>query len=426
MTRNRAIRIRGGGAVRARGGIGGAALAGAWIIVVMALIGVIFWVRAQPDTGGAGRRVVLALPPAATERTEDLIRPVPATEARPAAAKPAAPPTPQVTGGDPLPVVRGPDGKIALAPAPDPGLLADTANGPLPVVGPDGRRAWRAYARPFTAPPSQPRIAIVIEGLGMSEAPTTKAIEALPGAVTLSFVAYTRDLQATLTRARAAGHETLIEMPMEPYDYPQNDPGPSTLRTDLTPNQNIARLEEALARGTGYVGVMNYLGAKFIETPAALTPVLQSLNARGLMFFDSHAFGTDKVRDTARATGIPFASSDLTVDANHVPTEVDGQLAKLAETARRDGQAIGVAGPYPVTIERIAAWANGLEQQGIALAPLTALARQAGPAVPEAAPRNPPAEAQPAAGPGNGRADAGTHALPSPDTRGSDAQTPVR
>jgi polysaccharide deacetylase 2 family uncharacterized protein YibQ len=294
------------------------------------------------------------------------------------------------------------------------------------VVGPDGRRAWRAYARPFTTPPGQPRVAVVVEGLGMSEAVTKAAIETLPGAVTLSFVAYTRDLQGALARARAAGHEALIEMPMEPYDYPQNDPGPSTLRTDLTPTQNIARLEEALAHGSGYVGVMNYLGAKFIETPAALTPILQALNARGLMFFDSHAFGTDKVRDAARGVGIPFASSDLTVDADHAASAVDGQLAKLVAAARRDGRAIGVGGPYPATIDRIAAWADGLEHQGIALAPLTALTAPVGMGAANApSPSLDAPVVQPAATP-PGPAGAENPAPPSPDARGPDVQGPAQ
>jgi hypothetical protein len=279
VTKNRSIRIRGGGAVRARGSIGGVVLTGAWIIVVLALIGVVFWVRAQPDTAGPGRRVMLELPQAAAERTEELIRPAPTAQpvGQPPstapqadvtpAAEPAAQPGEKIAGGEPLPVVQGPDGKIALAPAPDPDLVANTASGPLPVVGPDGRRAWRAYARPFAAPTGQPRVAVVVEGLGMSEAVTKAAIDTLPGAVTLSFVAYTHDLQGALARARAAGHEVLVEMPMEPYDYPQNDPGPSTLRTDLTPTQNIARLEEVLAHGSGYIGIMNYLGAKFTERP---------------------------------------------------------------------------------------------------------------------------------------------------------------
>jgi polysaccharide deacetylase 2 family uncharacterized protein YibQ len=178
-----------------------------------------------------------------------------------------------------------------------------------------------------------------------------------------------------------------------------------------------------LARGSGYVGVMNYLGAKFTETSAALTPVLQVLNARGLMFFDSHAFGTDKAREVARGVGIPFASSDLTIDANHLGSAVDGQLATLVDAARRDGYAVGVGGPYPATIERIAAWANGLEGQGIALAPLTALTQPVAPAARNApSPASAPA-AQPTAAP-DGPAPAETRDPPRSDTRGSQVPGP--
>lgn len=398
---------RGGGAIRVRGGAGGAILAAAWIIAGLALIALVLWIRMQDDPALAGRKVVLSLPPVAADRTEDLMPPsraasepaatvpseagaTPAEPATPAPAPAAAPASgpAEPIGGVPLPTTTGPNGQMVLAPAPDPSLTADSPNGPLPVIDSAGRRAWRAYARPFAAAADLPRLAIVIEGLGLSDTVTTAAIDLLPGEVTLSFVPYARDLPALVARARAAGHEVLIELPMEPYDYPQNDPGPSTLLTGATPAENITRLEWLLARAPGYVGAMNYLGAKFTASADSLQPILQALNARGLMFFDSHAFGTSTTRDVARTVGIPFASSDLAIDGRRLRADIDGQLGKLAQAAQQAGHAIGVGGAYPVTIERVAVWAAGPGGKTVALAPLSALA------APVAA--TPPAVAAPA------------------------------
>ena len=109
--------------------------------------------------------------------------------------------------------------------APLPGLWEDGPGGPLPMISADGRRPDEAYARAH-APRTGPVVALIVGGLGMSERLTLEAIETLPPEVTLSFAPYANDLQGWIDRARAAGHEVLIELPMEPFDYPNNDPGP--------------------------------------------------------------------------------------------------------------------------------------------------------------------------------------------------------
>jgi len=70
-------------------------------------------------------------------------------------------------------------------------------------------------------------VALIIGGLGLNAATTRQAIESLPPEVTLSFVPYADGLQGWIDMARAAGHEVMLEAPMEPADYPSNDPGPT-------------------------------------------------------------------------------------------------------------------------------------------------------------------------------------------------------
>ena len=57
-----------------------------------------------------------------------------------------------------------------------------------------------------------------------------------------------------VARARGEGHEVLLQVPMEPFDYPDNDPGPQTLLTSLDAGQNIDRLHWLMSRFQGYVG----------------------------------------------------------------------------------------------------------------------------------------------------------------------------
>ena len=286
---------------------------------------------------------------------------------RPPPPPPAPPPAPAVK---PPPISRS----GALAVAPDPALVQKTPDGPLPIIAPDGRRAWQVYARPFDTADKRPRVAILLAGLGTSDAATEAAIQGLPGAVTLAFWPYSERLDTWIRLARAAGHEVLLNLPMEPENYPTFDPGPKTLLTSLSPQQNIERLEWALSRVTGYVGVADYMGSRFTASRSDLEPVLETLNRRGLLFVDSHATTRSLAPEIAYGIGLPWAANSRFIDDAQVSrAAIDGKLRELEQIARSSKRALGIGAPYPVTLERINAWATTLAEKGIALAPVTAI-----------------------------------------------------
>lgn len=266
---------------------------------------------------------------------------------------------------------------VELAPVPDPDLVRDGPNGPLPVIAADGRTALQVYARPHRET-GRPRIGIVMGSLGLSRAATTAAIQQLPGAVTLAFAPYGRDLQETMSRARAAGHEVLLQIPMEPVDYPTNDPGPHTLLTSLPARKNVERLEWLMSRLTGYVGVMNYMGSRFTASDAHLRPVLVAVRDRGLMFLDARATSASVAIGVARSLGVPSVANDRYIDDEASRAGIDRRLEELQRLAVANGQAIGLAFPYPVTIERLAQWSRQLHSiHGIDLVPVSALVSSA-------------------------------------------------
>jgi polysaccharide deacetylase 2 family uncharacterized protein YibQ len=211
-----------------------------------------------------------------------------------------------------------------------------------------------------------------VTGLGVGAAKTTDAIMKLPGAVTLAFTPYGSDPSAAVARARAQGHEVLLQIPMEPFDYPDNDPGPQTLMVEATPEQNIERLQSHMGRFQAYVGIANYMGARFATTDAAMRPLMQELGKRGLVYFDDGSAPRSLSRAAADGAAVPHARADLAIDAVSSPAEIDKALAKLEGIARQRGAAIGVASGLPASIARISDWARSLEGKGLVLVPLTA------------------------------------------------------
>ncbi|MDX5365186.1 MAG: divergent polysaccharide deacetylase family protein [Alphaproteobacteria bacterium] len=264
---------------------------------------------------------------------------------------------------------------VSLAPAPDPALVETTPDGPLPKISRDGRKPWQVYARPVPAgTQADRRIALVVSGMGISESATAHAIETLPPEVTLSFAPYGSRLQEWIDKARAAGHEVLLELPMEPFGYPQNDPGPHTLLTGGNTIENISRLEWLMSRFTGYAGVMNYQGARFTASSTALKPVLAALGARGLLYVDNGASARSLAPALAREAGLPAVQATRIVDPVQNPEVIATALDVLSDVSAESGSAIGVASGFPVTVDALAQWAMKLKDEGYVLVPVTALA----------------------------------------------------
>ena len=244
----------------------------------------------------------------------------------------------------------------------------------LPVIANDARMAWELYARPFELnDPKIPKVAVVIAGLGLSQAATETAIQQLPGAVTLAFAPYAHNLEGWIARARAAGHEVLLELPMEPFDYPNNNPGPHTLLTSLGSDENLTRLDWLLGRFNGYIGVTNFMGAKFTASTNSLEPVLAELNDRGLLYLDSKASRNIVARNITAKLKMPRIWINQVIDHAASRAAIDARLFELERIAKSAGFAVGIGFPFPVTIERVSEWARALRQKRYALAPLTAM-----------------------------------------------------
>jgi polysaccharide deacetylase 2 family uncharacterized protein YibQ len=262
----------------------------------------------------------------------------------------------------------------ALPKAPILGFFERTPAGDLPKISAEGKTPAQAYARPFTAISGAPKVSLIVGGLGLKATHTLSAINDLPPEVTLSFVPYADGLQTWINRARAAGHEVLIELPMEPYDYPNVDTGPSTMLTTAKPEENIRRLNLLLGKASGYFGVTNYQGAKFATDARAAAPVFAALKARGLIFINDGAAARSVLPETAKQTGLMFDVADRIVDVEPSADAIDHQLLQLEATALQNGEAVGVGYAYPVTIEQFRIWTQGLKAKGYQLAPVSAAA----------------------------------------------------
>jgi uncharacterized protein len=262
----------------------------------------------------------------------------------------------------------------------DPKLLEPTRHGAIPKVGPDGARAFELYAEKREVPDSKkdwPRIAVIVGGLGISASGTTDALTQLPATVTLALAPYGTELEKLAEQARETKHEVLLQVPMEPFDYPDNDPGPQTLLTSQSSDQNVDRMHWLMSRFQGYVGVVSFMGGKFTASEASLAPVLRETGKRGLIYVDDGGSTRSIASQLAGSQNLPFAKTDIVLDAVPTPAEIDHALARLELVARERGSAVGLATALPATVARIADWAKAVEAKGFVLVPITMMALKA-------------------------------------------------
>lgn len=286
---------------------------------------------------------------------------------------------PQITKVDPnLPETESvPVGVKALTEfGVDPDLIEETPNGPIPQVGGAGKTPFATYSRASVTPAAadgMPLIAIVVTGLGLNESSTLDAIAKLPDNVTLAFAPYGRSLQRTTAAARAEGQEMLLQIPMEPFDYPDNDPGPQTLLTGQSPRSNLDKLYWLMARFGGYIGIMNYMGARFTASAADFEPLIEEIGTRGLGYIDDGTSNRSVAPQLAGRNQVPFGRGDAEIDTNPSRGVIMEKLADLEAKAAEKGSAIGIASALPVTIDAITDWAEGLKSRGFLLVPVSAI-----------------------------------------------------
>lgn len=269
----------------------------------------------------------------------------------------------------------GQDSRVAALPNDE--LLEDTPDGRLPIIGPDGLRPVEQYARPWSGARTT-RVAIVVGGIGLSQTGSQRAIRELPEEVTLAFAATGNSLSRWMQEARRKGHEILLQVPFEPFDYPANNPGRGTLLTSDTPAESLKKLHQAMGRITNYTGIMNYMGAKYMSDATAFEPVMRDIGGRGLLFLDDGSTARSLADSFAKAIGMPYAQGTLLLDGQPEKAAVLAKLDELERIARRNGHAIGTAAAFDETIAAIHQWSEEAAGRGIEIVGVSALAAETG------------------------------------------------
>lgn len=262
---------------------------------------------------------------------------------------------------------------LRVAHLPDKALIEEGDTGPLPIRAADGRRPFDVYARPWSGARGA-RVAIVIGGLAVSQTGTQAAIAKLPSEVTLAFAPQGNSIGRWMQDARRQGHEIVMQVPLEPFDYPNVNPGRNTLTVGAEPDENLKNLRWALSRTTNYTAVMNYMGGRFTADQAAMEPFMAELGRRGLGYLDDGSSARSVAPELALKDRVPLAVGDTAIDAAQDRGAILNKLDELERTARAKGFAIGIGSAFDVTVDAVSSWVVEAKKRGIEIVPISAVA----------------------------------------------------
>jgi uncharacterized protein len=356
------------------------ALTSAYALVIVGFLGGGYWLTKLPMPYAGEPVITLNVPPVEEIKTAS-VEPLPETQA-------AAPEPVEEVAAEPAKIVEPisqqnyqQDATIyvsanqPLAKAPASGAVETASFGPLPRITPQGKKPSEIYARsvPMGLVHSEaPKIVIILGGMGLNEKLSAKAAKELPADITLAFAPYGENLQAQVDKARANGHEVMLQLPLEPVGYPAANPGPKTLLADGTDEVNLESLQWHMSRFTGYTGVVNYMGGRFLSAAPAIKPMLVELKKRGILFLEDGSLPLSATDGVAKSMQMPVRRANSVIDLGGNPTSIIAALNLLEEEAKTNGIAIGTGTGLETTINTVGEWAKTAADRGIIILPASA------------------------------------------------------
>jgi uncharacterized protein len=354
-------------------------------LIAAGFVAAAVWAVREPYPYAGEPIVIAAIPPPEEMKTASTTTPAP--EETPPEESVASE---EVLDPEPVPKTEALEGadiyrtevSIEIAPrrplraAPVPELVDTSSGAPLPRISVANKKPSDIYARltPMGVIHSdRPKIAIMLGGMGLNPKLTKTAIDELPGDITFAFAPYGENLQAQVNRARANGHEVLLQLPMEPLGYPTNNPGPKTLLADADSAANMEALHWHMSRFAGYTGVTNYMGGRLLSTAAALKPVMAEIKKRGLVYLEDASTSLTSSTDVAKDVNLSQRRAQIVIDADPTPQSIAAALQLLENEARNNGYAIGTGTGLEVTLDAVKQWAEQLKDKGILLVPVSAM-----------------------------------------------------
>lgn len=198
-----------------------------------------------------------------------------------------------------------------------------------------------------------PLVAIVIDDIGYDRQIANRML-AIKAPLTFSVLPHGPFSRQFAAEARSKGHEIMLHLPMEPREFPDINPGPGALLTQMSPDELIGQLNSNLDIFPGLKGVNNHMGSGISTSPEHMRQIFSILKKRSLYYIDSRTTAETVAKASAQLLKLPFVERDIFIDHFEDEKFIHSQLNKLIQRAQEQGYAIGIGHPHDITHRMLA------------------------------------------------------------------------
>lgn len=208
------------------------------------------------------------------------------------------------------------------------------------------------------------KIALIIDDLG-GNANILESIKTIKKPLSLAILPLEPYSQKIAQEAPKHNFEVLLHLPMEPYRYPEVDPGKGALLMEMRDEEIISTLNKDFKSLSNVVGINNHMGSRMTEDEFSMKLILEEAKKKGLFFVDSLTSNHSVAYNMAKEMGIKAARRQVFLDHEEDVAKIKSQLKLLKDIALKYGQAIGIGHARNITIAVVKEMIPELEKEGI-------------------------------------------------------------
>jgi hypothetical protein len=221
---------------------------------------------------------------------------------------------------------------------------------------------------------AQGQLAVIIDDMG-SNLQQARALAGIGLPMTFSIIPGLKSDRDVAGFAARSGIETMIHIPMQSKGWPKLRLEANGLLLSMDEASIREHLGDYARQIPTAIGVNNHMGSEFTEHEDKMRVVLEVLKGKGLFFIDSVTTPRTVGQSLAREMGVKTGRRDVFLDNEQNSAYIRGQLAQAVRMAKKNGSAIVICHPHPVTIATLTETLPTLAGQGITLVPVSHLVR---------------------------------------------------
>lgn len=183
----------------------------------------------------------------------------------------------------------------------------------------------------------RPKLVVVIDDVGYN-VDGLKPFLNIPVPITFAVLPRLDYSTETARLVRDAGQELILHLPMESQNG--QDPGPGTLRSNMSGDELMREIERNAASVPGIIGINNHMGSKGTEDTRIVREVLDYARRDSLFFLDSRTSAQTVVPEVARDMNIEILERDIFLDNSQDAGYIMEALDKGKAVARDQGHAV--------------------------------------------------------------------------------------